>query len=54
MVLKITNYLWNRVCMGDAFSVPFILSWYYKRFEPRIHSISRWSMIVEVSRYSLK
>ena len=21
-----TNYLWNRVCMGDAFSVPFILS----------------------------
>ena len=18
---------WNRVCMGDAFSVPFILSW---------------------------
>ena len=22
-----TNYLWNRVCMGDAFSVPFILSW---------------------------
>ena len=22
------NYLWNRVCMGDAFSVPFILSWY--------------------------
>ena len=23
-----TNYLWNRVCMGDAFSVPFILSWF--------------------------
>ena len=21
-----TNYLWIRVCMGDAFSVPFILS----------------------------
>ena len=21
------NYLWNRVWMGDAFSVPFILSW---------------------------
>ena len=24
---KCPPVLWNRVCMGDAFSVPFILSW---------------------------
>jgi len=32
-----TNYLWNRVCIGDAFSVPFILSWqnWMQGYNPR-------------------
>ena len=44
------NYLWNRVCMGDAFSVPFILSWY------RLHTLNLipicyWHELLELTLF---